>query len=392
MIAKRVVIKDDRIRSLERRHPWIFSRGIQSSDNCEDGDIVEVYSRKDRFLGMGYWQDGSIMVRILSFEKESIDLAFWMKRLSQGIELRKELGYPSSHTTAYRLIHGEGDQLSGLIIDIYDSIAVIQCHTIGIHRQLDLIAEALISLLGSHIKTIVSKSGNTLPHDYAQNHPDEVIHGTIDEAVILENGHQFIIDVEHGQKTGFFLDQRDNRALVGDFSEGKSVLNLYSYTGGFSIYALDQGAANVTSVDISAPAIEICDRNAAKSNNPNAHQGLVANVHEYLKTLEDDVYDIIVVDPPAFAKSTRKRHNAIQAYKRINAAAIRKVKKGGLIFTFSCSQVVDAPIFYNTIMSAAIEARRPCQVLKRLSQGADHPVSIYHPEGSYLKGLLLKVG
>ncbi len=392
MTLKRVVIKNDRIRSLERRHPWIFSRAIIASDDCEDGDIVEVYSKKDRYLGVGYWQDGSIMVRILSFDKENIDDGFWTRRLSDAIGLRKRLGYPSSSTTTYRLVHGEGDQLPGLIIDIYDSVAVIQCHTIGIHMQLSSIATALKQLMGTALSTIVTKSGATLPRDYAQDHPDEVIIGERSEVSVVENDHKFIIDIEHGQKTGFFLDQRDNRELVGALSPDRAVLNLYSYTGGFSIYALDHDASRVTSVDISDKAMDICNRNAALTKNAAAHEGITANVHNYLKTVESDVYDIIVVDPPAFAKSQRKRHNAIQAYKRINAAAISKVKKGGLIFTFSCSQVVDTPMFYNTIMSAAIEAGRPCQVLKRLAQGADHPVSIYHPEGSYLKGLLIKVG
>jgi len=392
MTLKRVVIKNDRIRSIERRHPWIFSRGIVASDDCEDGDIVEVYSKKDKYLGVGYWQDGSIMVRILSFEKETIDRDFWVRRLAEAIELRKKLGYPGPKTNAYRLVHGEGDRLPGLIIDIYDNKAVIQCHTIGIHMQLQVIADALKQLMGVVISTIVSKSGATLPKNYAQDHPDEVIIGERGEILINENGHQFIIDVEDGQKTGFFLDQRDNRELVGRYAPGSAVLNLYSYTGGFSIYALDHGATRVTSVDVSAKAMDICNRNADLAENSDAHNGITANVHEYLKTLESDIYNIIVVDPPAFAKSQRKRHNAIQAYKRINATAIGKVKKGGLVFTFSCSQVVDTPLFYNTIMSAAIEAGRPCQVLERLAQGADHPVSIYHPEGSYLKGLLLKVG
>ncbi len=392
MTLKRVVIKNDRIRSIERRHPWIFSRGIVASDDCVDGDIVEVYSKKDKYLGVGYWQDGSIMVRILSFDKERIDRDFWLRRLEQAIELRKKLGYPGQQTNAYRLVHGEGDRLPGLIIDIYNNAAVIQCHTIGMHMQLQTIADALKDLMGTSLSTIVSKSGATLPSNYAQEHPDEVIFGKREEVTIIEHGHQFIIDIEHGQKTGFFLDQRDNREQVGRYAPGSSVLNLYSYTGGFSMYALDHGATRVTSVDVSSKAIDICNRNADLSKNSDAHEGVTANVHEYLKTLESDVYDIIVVDPPAFAKSQRKRHNAIQAYKRINAATISKVKKGGLVFTFSCSQVVDTPLFYNTIMSAAIEAGRPCQVLQRLSQGADHPVSIYHPEGSYLKGLLLKVG
>lgn len=391
MEMKRVIIKNDRTRSLERRHPWIFSRAVIDKEGCEDGDIVEVYNKRGQHLGVGYWQDGSIMVRMLSFERANIDGGFWLTRLRAALELRKHIGLPNSSTDAYRLIHGEGDQLPGLIIDIYGSVAVVQCHTIGIHKRVRHISDALEELYGPELKSIYCKSGSTLPGDYAAAHPDYHIKGDAKEIIIQENGHQFYIDIVGGQKTGFFLDQRDNRYLLGQYAQGKNILNLYSYTGGFSIYGLNNGAAKVTSVDISEKAVQICERNASLTDDELRHEGVKAHVHQYLKSLDEEVHDIIIVDPPAFAKSVRKRHNAIQAYKRINAMAMKKVKPGGLIFTFSCSQVVDTPMFYNTIVSAAIEARRPCQVLARLSQGADHPVSIYHPEGSYLKGLLVKV-
>lgn len=386
-----VVVKKARIASIERKHPWIFSGGVISHDDCVDGDIVEVRSPRGDFLAMGYFQDASIMVRILAFEEREIDQKFWNEKISQAIQLRKQLKFPSAETNAYRLIHGEGDGLPGLIIDMYAEVAVIQCHAIGMHMMREQITQALKSQLENIPKAIFVKSGNTLPRDYALEQEDDFIEGKIEEVQIKEHGAQFIIDIVSGQKTGFFLDQRENRKLLQSYAQGKTILNLFSYTGGFSIYGLQGGAKKVVSVDVSAPALEIADRNAGLTKMVDQHESIVADVNSYLKEITSDHYDIIVVDPPAFAKSRRKTHNAVQAYKRVNAAAIRKVKSGGLIFTFSCSQVIDATLFYNTITAAAIEARRPCQVIHHLSQGPDHPVSIFHPEGKYLKGLVLRV-
>lgn len=391
MVYQEVVVKNSRIATIKRKHPWIFSGGIVSHSDCIDGDIVEVFSRKGEFLAMGYFQDGSIMVRILSFVREEIDPAFWIKQITKAVSLRVSLQLPSIHTNVYRLIHGEGDGLPGLIIDVYDKVAVIQCHTVGMHQFRQAIADALKAILKESIDTIYVKSGNTLPRDYAANHLDEYLLGDREEIAVIENDSQFVIDIVHGQKTGFFIDQRENRKLLTKYIKDKNVLNLFSYTGGFSIYALNHGAAAVTSVDVSQRAMNTCDQNVELTGLSDKHTPLTIDVNKYLTDIEADTYDVIVVDPPAFAKSSRKSHNAIQAYKRLNVAAIKKVKKGGLIFTFSCSQVIDAVLFYNTITAAAIEAGRSCQVLHHLSQGPDHPVSIFHPEGKYLKGLVLRI-
>jgi len=384
MIYKEIIVKNDRVAAIKRRHPWIFSGGIISHDDCLDGDIVVVRSRKGEYLATGYFQNGSIMVRVLSFDEEEIDEHFWTFKVEKAIMLRRDIGLPSQSTDAYRLIHGEGDGLPGLIVDIYGSVAVIQCHTVGMHMRRELSNHLTLA-------SIYIKSGKTLPRDYALDHTDHFLKGNTEEIVINENGCQFIIDVVRGQKTGFFLDQRDNRLLLQSFAKDKAILNLFSYSGGFSIYGLEGHAASVVSVDVSSKAIELCDRNVALTDKSDIHTSLVKDVNAYLKEIPSNVYDIIVVDPPAFAKSARKKHNAIQAYKRVNDAAIRKVKSGGLIFTFSCSQVIDSALFYHTITAASIEAGRPCQVLHHLSQGADHPVSIFHPEGKYLKGIVMRV-
>ncbi len=389
MDYKEVIVKKDRVAAIKRRHPWIFSGGIIDHDGCEDGDIVKVMTRKGEFLALGYFQNGSIMVRVLSFAKEQIDDNFWAQKIQQAQVLRQDVDLPSKQTDAYRLIHGEGDGLSGLIVDIYADVAVIQCHTVGMHQRREAIGKALDQYL--ELNSIYVKSGKTLPRDYAVEHSDYFIKGSKSEITIRESDCQFIINVETGQKTGFFLDQRENRQLLKTLAKGKSILNLFSYSGGFSIYGLEGEASSVVSVDVSSKAIELCDRNVALTDHEAKHESLTVDVNSYLKEIPKDTYDIIVVDPPAFAKSKRKTHNAIQAYKRVNAAAIRKVKSGGLIFTFSCSQVIDSALFYHTITAASIEASRPCQVLHHLSQGPDHPVSIFHPEGKYLKGLVMKV-
>ena len=389
MDYKEVIVKRDRVAAIKRRHPWIFSGGIIDHEGCEDGDIVKVMTRKGEFLALGYFQNGSIMVRVLSFAEERIDDNFWSQKIQEAQALRKNINLPSGHTDAYRLVHGEGDGLSGLIVDIYADVAVIQCHTIGMHQRREDIARALDEYL--ELDSIYVKSGKTLPRDYAVEQSDYFIKGSKSEIVIKEHDCQFIINVVSGQKTGFFLDQRENRQLLKSFAKDKSILNLFSYSGGFSIYGLKGEASSVVSVDVSAKAIELCDRNVALTEYQTNHESLTVDVNSYLVEIPKDTYDIIVVDPPAFAKSVRKKHNAIQAYKRVNAAAIRKVKSGGLIFSFSCSQVIDSALFYHTITAASIEAGRPCQVLHHLSQGPDHPVSIFHPEGKYLKGLVMKV-
>lgn len=385
-----VKIKKDRIISIRRRHPWVFSGGVLEHNHCSDGDIVEVQSQNGEFLAMAYFQEGSIMLRILSFEKVVIDLDFWKRTFTKAFHLRRHLGLPNEMTNAYRLLHGEGDGIPGLIIDIYNDMAVMQCHAIGIHKQISMITNAIEATIPG-VNIIYNKSKNTLPKEYAEEVEDGFVKGSCDIITIKEYNNIFEIDPVDSQKTGFFLDQRENRKLLSQFTEGKAVLNLYCYTGGFSIYALNNGAASVVSIDSSRKAIEVLEKNVSLAKNGHRHEGLVKDVNQYLTQIESDAYDIIIVDPPAFAKSIRKKHNAIQAYKRVNAAAISKVKKGGMIFTFSCSQVIDYQLFYDTITAAAIETGRDCQVLYVMSQGADHPVNMYHPEGKYLKGLVLFV-
>lgn len=384
-------VKNDRISSIRRKHPWIFSRGVLPHEPISDGDIVEIESKKGEYLATGYYQDGSILVRILSFEQREINQKFWDERIAGAISIRQKIGLPNKGTNAYRLFHGEGDGVPGLVIDIYYDCAVIQCHTIGVHRMIDMIKNALLSELGSTIKVVYNKSQNTLPRDYALDNADGFLIGSNSEIGIVENNQKFLIELIGSQKTGFFLDQRVNRQLLSQYTKDKNVLNLYCYTGGFSIYALNHGANKVCSIDASKKAIEILEKNVSLTKKEDRHEAIIEDVNKYLKEIENEEYDIIVVDPPAFAKSVRKRHNAVQAYKRINSLAIKKVKSGGLIFTFSCSQVIDAKLFYDTITAAAIETGRSCRVLHHLSQGPDHPVSIFHPEGKYLKGLVLAI-
>lgn len=381
--------------ALRRFHPWVFSGAIrQWQGQPADGDVVNVCSASGDFLGTGHFQDGSIQVRILSFVAETINLDFWVSKLRQAFTLRQTLGLlKEGFNNCYRLVHGEGDGLPGLIIDVYSHTAVVQCHSIGMHRQRTEIAEALRIVLGSSLEAVYDKSADTLPSNYAAGIHTSWLYGKNSPGLIRENGLDFWVDWESGQKTGFFLDQRDNRQLVQRYASGKRVLNTFCYTGGFSVYALAAGAEYVDSVDSSAKAIELANRNAALHNPElNRHQAHTMDVMKFLQAAPPFQYDLMVVDPPAFAKSLDKRHNAVQAYKRLNALAISKIKSGGLIFTFSCSQVVDKALFYHTIVAAALEAARPVRVLHHLRQPPDHPVSLFHPEGEYLKGLVLEIG
>ncbi|MBK8504891.1 MAG: class I SAM-dependent rRNA methyltransferase [Saprospiraceae bacterium] len=387
----KIIVKADKLPAIRRRHPWIFSRGIQTKPDVKDGEIVKVFSPKGEYLATGHYHDSSIAVRILSYNDQPINQDFWNTALATCLNRRRALGLPSDQTTAYRLVHGEGDNLSGLIIDIYTDVAVIQCHSVGMHRSLSLIVQALKHLFSDDI-IIYDKSSNALPSEYSSHHSDGFLQGERPSVQIKENGHHFFIDLIEGQKTGFFLDQRENRQLLSSYSLDKQILNLYSYTGGFSIYALNAGAANVSSVDASSKAIKTLEENLTLNKiDPKRHQSIIGDVKKILLEVPDNIYDIIVVDPPAFAKSQYKSHNAVQAYKRINAMAISKVKSGGLIFTFSCSQVIEQILFQNTITAAAIESGRDARIIHILSQAPDHPVSIFHPEGKYLKGLVLQV-
>ncbi len=381
-----VSLKKSRELSIKRKHPWVFSGAIASKTDLNDGTLVEIKDYRDNFLGIGYWTNGSICVRILSFEEKTINHLFWVNKIKNAFDLRKSMHIINKQTNAYRLINGEGDNISGLIVDVYNDYVVIQFHNLGIYQFEKEIRKAIQEALSISNDHIISKgTGNWVSTDFKSTNPETA------STTILENGIQFHIDLIGGQKTGFFLDQRENRHLLAQYSEGKSVCNLFCYTGGFSLYALQAGATTVTSIDISKPAMEIVEKNISLNKYKGTHQGIKEDIMNILHKEDFPCYDILVVDPPAFAKNIRKKHNAVQAYKRLNIKAIKKVNPNGLVFTFSCSQVVDTPLFIDTIRSAAIESGRKIRVLKQLSQGMDHPTNIFHKEGRYLKGLLLQV-
>jgi 23S rRNA (cytosine1962-C5)-methyltransferase len=390
----KIILKPKRSAAVKRFHPWVFSGAIASiEEGTRDGDTVEVYDHKDQYLATGHYQKGgSISVRIFSFVETTVDQAFWNKKIHAAYQYRKSIGLSNKpHTNCYRLMHAEGDGVPGLIIDIYGDVAVIQCHSIGMHKALAFITHALQQLPDQAVKVIFDKSKDTLPNQYARTINAQYTWGEASSTTVIENGHTFKVDWEQGQKTGFFLDQRDNRALLAQYCKDKKVLNSFCYSGGFSIYALKAGARFVDSVDISATAIQLTDENVQLNGFDNSkHQSYAEDVLQFLKTADDD-YEVMVVDPPAFAKSLKKRHNAVQGYKRLNALALRKIRPGGIYFTFSCSQVVGRQLFHDTIVAAALEANRKIRVMHQLYQPADHPVNIFHPEGNYLKGLVLWV-
>jgi len=376
--------------SVQRRHHWIFSGAIHHSQGAlAEGDLVQVVDMGGKFLATGFYGTGSIAVRIISFVEESIDEAFWTNKISAAYQLRKSVGLTdNSQTNVYRLFHGEGDLIPGLVIDFYNGTAVIQAHHVGIHRQIPAIVQALLAIYGNGLSAVFDKSTATLHHPDGEN-IDGLVYGEPTTQVVLEHGHQFEIDWEKGQKTGFFIDQRENRQLLSSYSSGKKVLNAFCYSGGFSVYALQAGAKEVHSVDISASAIEMTERNVLlNATNRNSHKGIEADVMQYIKEISGD-FDVIVLDPPAFAKHIRSRHKAIQAYKRLNATAMKHIPAGGILFTFSCSQVVDQVLFNHTITAAALEANRNIRILHQLTQPADHPINIFHQETAYLKGLVV---
>lgn len=397
MSNKSIILKKGREESLKRFHPWIFSGAIhKSSKGLADGDIVDIYSASGDFCGSGHYQIGSIAVRMLSFDNECHNDDFWDIRLTKALQMRQNL---SLEADCYRLIHGEGDMLPGLIIDFYSGVAVIQAHTAGMYLSIPSISQALKRVYGEKLVAIYNKSEATAPFKAGLELKDGYIFGGVDsqEMVVKENGHSFIVNWEEGQKTGFFLDQRDNRALLKKYSKGKSVLNLFCYTGGFSVYALAGEAKRVVSVDSSKKAIDMAERNVAYNRSEGIikseaeHLSVCDDAIDYLKSIDGGEYDVIVVDPPAFAKHRGALQNALRAYQRLNACAIEKVKPGGLIFTYSCSQVVDKIQFAQALFSAAAQTGRRVKIIHRLTQPCDHPVNIYHPEGEYLKGLVLYV-
>ena len=394
----KVILKPRREESILRYHPWVFSGAIaQVTGHPAEGDLVSVCSSDGRLLACGHYQIGSIAVRILSFDEDPTRPDFWQRMLRRAFHLREAYGLAGSESTnCYRLVHGEGDGLPGLIVDYYDGVCVMQAHSAGMFRAKSAICEALKTVYGGGLKAVYDKSSGTAPFKAGL----ELIDGYLwkapgfdaSEQSVLENGKRFLVNWEEGQKTGFFLDQRENRAAVGRLSEGRRVLNLFCYTGGFSIYALSGGAVHVDSVDSSRRAMDMVDRNVALNGfAPGQHSSHCCDAIDFVKQVPEGAYDLIIVDPPAFAKHRGALKNALRAYQRLNAAAIAKVAPGGFVFTFSCSQVVDKEAFALAVFSAAAETGRSVRILDRLNQPADHSVNIYHPEGEYLKGLLLYV-
>ena len=393
MSYKKVYLKPGKEESLKRFHPWVFSGAIARVEGePEEGEIVDVYTSKKEFIACGHFQIGSIAVRVLSFRQEEISHDFWKHRLEVALDLRRSLGLvdnPENNT--YRLVHGEGDNLPGLIIDVYGQTAVMQAHSAGMHVYRMEIAEALSEVMGDIVKHIYYKSETTLPYKADLGPENGFIKGGSPENVALENGLKFHVDWLKGQKTGFFVDQRENRHLLERYSKGRNVLNMFCYTGGFSFYAMRGGANLVHSVDSSAKAIDLTNQNV-ELNFPGdeRHQAFAEDAFKYLDRMGDQ-YDLIILDPPAFAKHRDALRNALRGYSKLNAKAFEKIKPGGILFTFSCSQVVDKKDFRNAVFTAAAQSGRSVRILHQLTQPGDHPVNIYHPEGEYLKGLVLLV-
>lgn len=395
----KIILKKGREESLKRFHPWVFSGAIaQIVGEPAEGDIVGVYASNGAFLASGHYQIGSIAVRVLSFDSPVLTPDFWEVMISRALAVRISCGLadPEGKTNCYRLVHGEGDNLPGLIIDYYDGVCVMQAHSAGMFRSKKHIADALVKVYGDSLKAVYDKSSGTAPFKAGLDLVDGYIWKregfSDDEQTVLENGNRFLVNWTEGQKTGFFLDQRENRALVGKYAKDRNVLNLFCYTGGFSIYALAAGAEHVDSVDSSKKAMDMVDRNVALNGfGADRHTSYCTDAIDFVKNVPEDKYDLMIVDPPAFAKHRGALGNALRAYQRLNAAAIAKVAPGGFVFTFSCSQVVDKEAFALAVFSAAADAGRSVRILDRLNQPADHSVNIYHPEGEYLKGLLLYV-
>ena len=384
--------------SLLRRHPWVFSGAIyhiaEGDKALAEGDVVDVITKGGEFIARGHYQIGSIAVRVLTFEEEAIDAKWWEERIAHAKALRESLGMVNNaDTTCYRLVHGEGDLLPGLVVDVYGRTAVVQCHSVGMYHSRLLIADAIRKAYGEEIEAIYDKSSQTLPFKADLGAIDGYLWGRSEnpDAVVLENGLKFKVNWEEGQKTGFFIDQRVNRDLVRQYSRGRKVLNTFCYTGGFSVAALAGGATEVVSIDLSERAVKLADENVRLNFGQEAkHEAIACNAVEYLKDIDSD-YDLIILDPPAFAKHHKVLGNALQGYKKINARALQKIRSGGILFTFSCSQAVSRELFRTTIFTAAAIAGRKVRIIGQLTQPADHPINIYHPEGEYLKGLVVYV-
>lgn len=391
----RIILKKGREESVLRFHPWIFSGAIQSlSDPIDSGSIVEVYSHNNKFLGIGHYEKSSLSVKLFNFQKVILSQDFWRYKLAEALHLRKSLGISDSESTnAYRLVFTEGDGIPGLIIDFYNGVAVIQAQSQGMYNVRNQLTNNLVELFGGKLKAVYDRSHEGFPDNQNQKvTTDRFLFGHAETPVVIsEHGHSFLVDFMKGQKTGFFLDQRENRMLLKHYAAGQRILNLFSYSGGFSVYGLAAGATEVVSVDSAASAIALASQNVQLNGfSKDLHKGIVADVKDYIQQMDQE-FDLVVLDPPAFAKHKDSRHSAMMGYKFLNTTVLQKIKAGGILFTFSCSQVVGTDLFESTVLAASIEAGRNVRILHRLTQPPDHPVSIFHPEGQYLKGLVLHI-
>lgn len=393
MTYKALTLKRGKEESLQRFHPWVFSGAIATADRTiEEGDLVTVYGHDGTLIGNGHYQIGSIAVRMLAFDDTAIDTDFFERCLTQALQVRQALGLMRDDNNAFRLVHGEGDFLPGLVIDIYAGTAVMQAHSPGMHFSRDMIASALTRLPGGLVKNVYYKSETTLPYKAHLDPVNDYIIGSYDTDIAMENGLKFHVDWLKGQKTGFFVDQRENRRLLEHYSKDRKVLNMFCYTGGFSFYAMRGGARLVHSVDSSAKAISLTNDNVRLNfaDDPR-HEAFADDAFKFLDNMAQDAYDLIILDPPAFAKHKSALRNALVGYRKLNARAFEKIAPGGILFTFSCSQAVNKEQFRLAVFSAAAQSRRRVRILHQLTQPADHPINIYHPEGEYLKGLVLYV-
>lgn len=389
----RITLNKGREDSVKRRHPWVFSGAINKADGkITDGDLVDVLDFKGNYLATGFASTGSIAVKILWFGPDAFPEDLWYTKLQKAFFLRQQLGFTENETSnTYRLVFSEADGLPGLILDYYNGVIVMQAHNSGMHLAKHEIAKSLLRLYDNKLTAIYDKSRETLARSGAVADGDTFIHGSVKDVLVKENGNRFVIDFIEGQKTGFFLDQRDNRMLLGRYAAGKKVLNAFSYTGGFSVYALNAGARHVTSLDVSRRAMDTLEQNLQLNTGyAGTHQSVVEDAKLWLQNMDKD-FDIVVLDPPAFAKRQTDRHKAIQGYKYINTTALKNIVSGGMLFTFSCSQAISTEQFTGMIMSSALEAGREAVIIHHLGHSADHPVSVFHPEGEYLKGLVVLV-
>lgn len=392
MEYKKVILKRGKEESLHRFHPWVFSGAIAKIDsNIEEGDLVTVYASDGSLIGNGHYQIGSITVRMLSFDDREINDEYFLTRLEAAYKMRESIGLIRSDNNSYRLVHGEGDFLPGLVVDVYGNTAVLQAHSPGMHYSRIAIANSLVKLTAAGIKNVYYKSETTLPYKAQLDAQNGYLIGECETDIAMENGLKFHVDWLKGQKTGFFIDQRDNRMLLEKYAKNRNVLNMFCYTGGFSFYAMRGGAQLVHSVDSSTKAIQLTENNVALNfPDDNRHKAFAEDAFKYLNDM-DDKYDLIILDPPAFAKHKSALKNALIGYRKLNAKAFDKIKPGGILFTFSCSQAVSKEQFRLAVFSAAALSRRKVRILHQLTQPADHPINIYHPEGEYLKGLVLYV-